>query len=151
MYVGRSVEDIITGPALLGSLSEPEDIEGETYFGAWARGVSFVAADGRITTVHVHVQPDPLYGAFRGDLPSGLRPDMTRADVRILLGTPEGSGEQTTIPVLGAKGAWDRFPSHGLLLHVGYRLENSPGIESLAFMLPEVAPSAPPGGEAHQI
>ena len=142
-YVGRGVEDVTHDAAVRGALSDPEDIEGRTYFGARGLGVSFVAADGRITTVHVHVQPDAENGAYRADLPWGLRRDMRRDDVRSLLGIPERSGEQTNVPVLGVRAPWDRFSSHGLLLHVRYCRDDYPGIEKLALMLPEVAPSRP--------
>ena len=142
-YVGRGVADVTHDPALRGALSDLEDIEGRTYFGARGLGVSFVAADGRITTVHVHVQPDGEHGAYRADLPWGLRQDMRRVDVRSVLGIPERSGEQTNVPVLGVGAPWDRFSTHGLLLHVRYRLDDVPGIAKLAFMLPEVAPSGP--------
>src|SRR4051812_44103486 len=40
------------------------------------------APDGRIETVFVHIKPCRRFKAFRGELISGLRPGLTRKDVR---------------------------------------------------------------------
>ena len=146
--LGARVGDVRIDPALAGALREPEEIEGDVHLGAPRLGVGLVAlAEGqhaevdqlRVSTVHLHCTPDSEHSAYTGLLPRGLGAEMSRHEVRNLLGDPERSGETVRLPVLGDMPAWDRFVVGGWFLHVQYRGDGS-GLSLVTMMTPEAAP-----------
>ena len=125
--VGQSVtaspvQSLVAADRLVAS-TEPDLAEGETprsYFSCTAGGYLLSHRHGRIETLFVYLTPCGEYRAFRGALIAGLSARSTRADVRKALGRPTRSGEAQTVPVLGRKGAFDRYDNESLCLHFEY-------------------------------
>jgi len=69
------------------------------------------------------------------DLPLSL----TRAEVLSRLGTPEKSGKKSHDPILGDKGAWDRFTVPQGAIHIQYQCDG-PGIARITLMRSDVVP-----------
>ncbi len=59
------------------------------YIGSDAKGVDVLAENGQIIDVQIHVRGTASRGAFGAELPFGLTPGMSQADVHALLGTPD--------------------------------------------------------------
>ena len=147
-FLGARVGDVRSDPALAGALREPEEIEGHVHLGAPGLGMGLVARVGgelaavdqlRVSTVHLYCIPDGEHSAYTGPLPRGLTAEMSRREVRNLLGDPERSGEAVRLPVLGDMPAWDRFAVDGWFLHAQYR-GAGPGLSLVTMMTPEAAP-----------
>ena len=127
-------------PELNGCLSPPERMEERTHVEAPTLGIGFVDhGDGIVGTIHVHCEASEGTGVFTGHLPMGLSKTMTRSEVRGLLGEPESSGGEVTLPVLGSRPAWDRFSVGEQLIHVAYR-PGGPGLSLVTIMSRKVAP-----------
>lgn len=78
-----------------------------------------------------------LYPTRGAQLPHGLNPSHTRAQVRSVMGTPTHSGEPFT-SVIGLTAAWDRFDNARYATHVEY-LPDGP-IAMVTLMGAEVVP-----------
>lgn len=116
-----------------------ESIEGRTYGGAPKAGLSLVVGDdGRIRTVHLHAAGHEGYASYVGVMPCGLRFEMSRADVRSILGSPTAFGEPRPIEHYGEGPAWDRFSMGTAQIHVEYRGDQR-AIRLVTLMLPSVA------------
>jgi hypothetical protein len=94
---------------------------------------------GRIEVIFFYVRPAEGFAAFTGELAHGLSPRHGRAEVRRRLGTPSRSGEAYDSRALGPQGAWDRFDSASVCLHVQYNVSGK-GIWRVTAMAPDVAP-----------
>lgn len=100
--------------------SEPDLDEGEasrSYLSSRPNGYLLELRGGRLLTLFVFTIPTDGYQAFRGPLITGISAGSKRQDIRRVLGSPEKSGEAKAIPILGRKGAWDRYAHDGLYLH----------------------------------
>jgi hypothetical protein len=141
--LGTRVADLAAHPELSGHLSHPERIEERTHVQAQSLGIGFVDhGDGVVGTIHLHCEASEGVRAFAGALPVGLTSSMTRYEVRTLLGQPESSGGEVTLPVLGACPSWDRFAVDEGMVHVSYKIGAS-GLSLVTIMSRAVAPRAP--------
>lgn len=139
--LGTRVADLVADPELSGHLSPPERIEERTHVEAHKLGIGFVDhGDGVVGTIHVHCEAAEGMSAFIGPLPMGLSKTMTRSEVRDLLGQPESSGGEVTLPVLGSRPSWDRFKIDEGMVHVSYRI-GAPGLSLITIMSRAVAPA----------
>ncbi len=108
-------------PDLVGTVAL-EAIDGRTYGEAPGSGLSFVVGtDGRIRTLHLYSDGHENFARFIGTIPFGIRFDMSRANVRAILGSPSASGEPRQIEHYGEGAAWDRFAFDAVQMHVEYR------------------------------
>lgn len=64
---------------------------------------------------------------------------LTGAEVSSRLGTPEKSGKKHHDPILGKKGAWDRFTVPQGAIHIQYQFDG-PGIARITLMRRDVVP-----------
>jgi hypothetical protein len=98
-----------------------DSIDGRTYGEAIRSGFSFVVGDdGRIGTIHLYAEGHQGYAGYSGVIPSGIRFDMSRAEVRSILGSPAAFGEARQIEYYGEGPPWDRFDLDGAHMHVEY-------------------------------
>jgi hypothetical protein len=98
-----------------------EAIEDQSYISVFAFGISLVLSDHRtISAIHLHGDTSEGFDVYPFALPLGLRFGMSRDEVRVLLGEPEQKGEETVVPILGKKPAWDRFAARDIRVHVEY-------------------------------
>jgi hypothetical protein len=107
----------------LASIADPDLEEGvpvRAYLFNPAAGYQLMHHRGRVATAFLYAEPDEGFVAFPGPLPGGLPRGATRAEVRGRFGTPERTGEPATMPVLGRRGAWDRFAVGGVWVHFQY-------------------------------
>jgi hypothetical protein len=116
---------VVQGLIRKGRLSGSSDPEGDGevrryYLSDSEGGYELVHMQRRIVTAFLYVRPGVGFSPFSGTLPGGLSSESTRADVRRTLGEPSRSGEETTIPGLGRKGAWDRYDYPGICFHIQY-------------------------------
>ncbi len=119
-----------------------ESIDGRLYGEILIAGVSFVVGDdGLIGTVHVHPEGHEGYRGYVGPIPSGIRFDMTRAEVRSHLGSPSAAGEPRTIDYYEDGPAWDRFDLGHAQMHVEYAVDGR-SIQLVTLMTQAAVPGA---------
>jgi hypothetical protein len=119
-----------------------ETIDGRLYGEAVRSGLSFiVGGDGRVRTVHLHAEGHEGYVGFAGELPEGIRFDMSRAEVRSILGSPGASGEPRAVDFYGEAPAWDRFVLETAQVHVEYGPDQN-SIQLVTLMLRDVVPGS---------
>jgi hypothetical protein len=87
--------------------------------------------DERVRTIFVHAGSDEELA----EVPFTLG----RHQVLERFGAPSQSGAPMQHPVLGKSGAWDRFASPSVTVHVQYRVD-SDSIAMVTFMRPDVVP-----------
>lgn len=117
-----------------------ESIDGRTYGEAPRSGLSFVVGeDGRIRTVQLHAEGHEGYSGYVGLIPSGIRFEMSRAEVRGILGSPAASGEPRQIAHYGEGPAWDRFALDAAQMHVEYTIDQR-SVQLVTLMKPSVVP-----------
>jgi hypothetical protein len=110
-----------SSPDLVDEAVVLESIDGRTYGEAPRSGLSFiVGANGRIDTVHLHADGHEGYSGYVGAIPSGIRFEMSRPEVRAILGAPSALGEPRYIEFYGEGPAWDRFDLGRAHMHVEY-------------------------------
>ena len=113
-----------------GSVPAPEEIENQNYIDFPEVGVSVVLPDKvTVGAIHLHSPGHENFRGYTGSLPHGLKFNMSRSAVRALLGNPEASREEQSVPVLGWKSAWDNFVVEGFRIHVAYLRGGAEGIE----------------------
>ena len=116
------VRSLVAADGLIAS-TEPDLEEGEaprSYLSCPARGYLLSHTSGRVNALFVFLVPIDEYRAFSQALIAGLSAVSTREDVRLAFGKPARSGEAKTVPVLGRKGAWDRYEQGSLCVHFEY-------------------------------
>jgi len=119
-YLGSQVSDLLTIPPFSGwrvirSVEEDLPIK-EIWYEFEGHGVEVICDEAeRIRTIFLHP----------GDAEalSELAFSLTRREVLDRLGAPSKSGTASRIPVLGDKGAWDRFTLSAGSIHVQYRMD----------------------------
>jgi hypothetical protein len=114
-----AVQSRVASDRLISS-SDPDLEEGEairSYLSRRPGGYQLIHTDGRIRTLFVFLVPPDGYQQFCGSLVRGLSLLSTRSDVRKAFGKPDHHGKAQTIPVLGRRGAWDRFDQGPLCWH----------------------------------
>lgn len=120
--LGCRVLDIASHPLLTGD--DPisyEEIGGTTYVEAPNLGFSLVLSDeGTVEAVHLYSEGHQGNAAFRGQIPCGLSFDMSRVDVRNLLGQPDNFSEGGIESALGTYPPWDSYRRADFELHVEY-------------------------------
>jgi hypothetical protein len=116
--------------------AEPETIEDRTYL-SWPDHGLDIQLDkaGRIEILFLHAAGHEEYCRFPHPLPCGLRFELSRDEVRGIMGTPDKSGEPAIISVLGSYPAWDVFTARGTRVHVSY-CESGPGISLVTLSAP---------------
>jgi hypothetical protein len=122
---------LVGGPEVQGFIERSGEtvdmcsIEGFHHLGLKSLGVclSTEEPDTRIRTIHIHCEPSDGYSAYHGVLPLGLQPSFSSADVRALLGPPSQCSPALEVPILGPKGAWDRFDFAEYSVHLEYTLD----------------------------
>lgn len=96
-------------------------IEGQSYVELRAKGISYVSEDNAtVTAVQLHSFGHERYSRYTGVLPGSLEFSMGRSQARVLLGTPQQSGEAIAIPILGVKPPWDAFVIGRFRVHIEY-------------------------------
>jgi hypothetical protein len=120
-FLDESLDVVASSPDLVGDSFVVEVIDRRTYGEAPRSGLSFIVDDdGRIRTVHLHAEGHEGHAAYLGVIPLGVRFDMSRAEVRSVLGSPTASGEAHQIEGYGEGPAWDLFDLAGAQMHVEY-------------------------------
>ena len=92
-----------------------------------------------IETLFLFVLPSEGFEAFRGTLIGGLTSQASRDEVRTQLGLPSHSKEAQTLPILGRKGAWDRYDSERICIHFEYT-EPDERLRMVTVMAADTAP-----------
>lgn len=129
-YLGGGVQDLLSLPPFSAwkvTRSVEEELpEKEVYYEFEGHGVEIICDEAeRIGTIFLH----------RGD-GEALSPmpfSLSRKEVLARFGPPSKSSGPVHIPVLGERGAWDRFMISGSCLHVKYALERDE-VEGVTFM-----------------
>jgi len=135
------VQSLVAADGLIAS-PEPNLEEGElprSYLSCPSSGYLLSHTEGRVNTLFVFLVPTDEYQPFTGLLTAGLSASSTRANVRRALGKPSHSGEAQTLPILGRKGAWDRYDQGSLCVHFEY---TDPGerVRQITVMAAHAAP-----------
>jgi hypothetical protein len=120
--LGKSYAELPHVTVLQGVTIPPlEQIAHKSYVSFLPLGISLVLPDNQtVATVHLHSDQHEGFAGYAAQLPGGISFRMGRSEVRQRLGTPEQSGEETVVPVLGKKAAWDSFRVGGARVHVEY-------------------------------
>jgi hypothetical protein len=132
---------LVAADGLIAS-TEPDLEEGElprSYLSCPAGGYLLSHTGGRINTLFVFLVPTDEYRAFSAPVMTGLSRSSTRADVTLVFGVPARSGEAKTLPVLGRKGAWDRYERGALCVHFEYT-EPEGRVRQITVMTADTAP-----------
>ena len=113
-YLGVDIEELLKIPPFLGwkvTRSVEQDPKTEVWYEFEAHGVE-VICDGadRIQTIFLH--------RGDGEALAGVPFALSRQDVLERFGVPARSGGAVRIPVLGDRGAWDRFTLPAGSLHI---------------------------------
>jgi len=137
-FLDEPLDVVASSPDLVGDSFVVEVIDGRTYGEAPRSGLSFVVDDdGRVDTVHLHAEGHEGYSGYGGMIPLGVRFDMSRAQVRSILGSPTASGEARQIKGYGEGPAWDRFDLADGHMHVEY-VKDLRSIQLVTLMAPSV-------------
>jgi hypothetical protein len=96
--------------------------------------------------VNLHFSPEAIlrsiffdYTVAPNESATGIRSDATRSEIIAMRGMPSMSKSAQSLPILGKKGAWDRWDTEGYSLHVEYAIE-----EDFVTMVTLMHPSAVP-------
>jgi hypothetical protein len=121
--VGRRLDELAV-LALLGLNSAPtkEKIGDRDYVELKARGISLVLRNDHVLAVQLHAGGRDSFSRYDGPIMGGATFEMTRDDLRNLLGVPQRSGEATT-GILGKMPPWDRWSLGGVCLHAEYEAD----------------------------
>ena len=117
-YLGAPVSDLLAIPPFSGwevRRSVEVDLPSkEVWYEFEGHGVEVICDETeRIRTIFLH--------RGDGETLSEIAFSLSRREVLDRLGAPSKSGAASTIPVLGDKGAWDRFVVPAGAVHVQYR------------------------------
>jgi hypothetical protein len=108
--IGRRIDDVAWSVVTSAGVPAVEEIDGRIYVQLPSAGLSAVADEHAVIfAVQLHAEDREGYVEFRGDLPRGLRFDMSRDAARAHLGPPTSSGEGADIHPFGRTTAWDRW------------------------------------------
>lgn len=135
------VQSLIAADGLIAS-TEPDLEEGElarSYLSCPIGGYLLSHSGGRVNTLFVFLVPTDEYRAFSAQLIAGLSSSSSREDVRLAFGLPARSGESQTLPILGRKGAWDRYDQRSLCIHFEYT-EPEERVRQITVMTADTAP-----------
>ena len=108
--------------------------------------IDYVFADDGVdlqSDKHDHVRAIFLYFDAGRRFHEGLADipdDVTRGQLRAMLGEPSKSGGPLSDPVLGEYGPWDRFSRGTYTLHIQYRAKED-RINAVTLMRSDVAPA----------
>ncbi len=80
------VVSVVNGYALLDSYNDPPF---RHYLGSSQKGVDLLFENGRVLDIQFFVQRSETHEPFSGELPFGVKVDMTDRDIHSLLGEPE--------------------------------------------------------------
>jgi hypothetical protein len=120
--LGLKYDDLVASPNFAGiSIPPPNKIGDRSYVNFYSRGVSLVLWNNQtVGAVQLHAAGHEGFGGCVGDLPRDLSFEMTRSEVRQILGSPRRQGEEGSVPFLGKKPAWDSFDLGKTRLHIEY-------------------------------
>jgi hypothetical protein len=135
-YLGADVNELLRSPPFSGwevTRSVERDLpKTEVWYEFEGHGVEVICDEAdRIQTIFLHQGA----GEALSDVPFSL----SRREVLERYGSPSKSGGISRIPVLGDRGAWDRFALRGATIHFQYRLDRDE-IDMITLMCPHVAP-----------
>jgi hypothetical protein len=119
-YLGRPVIELLTSEPFCRwkvTRSIEEDLpQKEIWYEFEGRGVEVIGDEtDHIRTIFLH--------RGDGEALSEIAFSLSRQAVMDRFGSPEVSGNAVRIPVLGDKGAWDRFRLPSDSIHIQYRLD----------------------------
>ena len=112
--------------------SEAEEQGPEHYTAVKSAGLEILSEENVIRVVI-------LYPQYSGPLPLGLALDMTRRDVRAVLGEPQFEREAGEVKYMGRLGPCDRFDGSEFSAAVEYE-ESTGAIRMVQLLLPEAVP-----------
>ncbi len=106
-FIGRTYQDLIKKPnfttLITGNVpSRIDDYKDEFYITVFTNGLEF-QFDSKTQKLKTIIASDSQYFIC------GLKNISSREHVYEILGKPEESMEEKTVPVLGLVGAWDKF------------------------------------------
>jgi hypothetical protein len=135
-YLGADVNELLKTSPFSGwqvTKSIEQDLpKREVWYEFEGHGVEVICDEAdRIRTVSLH----------RGDAEafSEVPFSLSRREALERYGSPSQSGAATRIPVLGDRGAWDRFVLPAAVVHIQYLLDRDE-IDMVTFMCPEAVP-----------
>lgn len=119
-YLGFDVSELLAIPPLSGwevTKSIEEDLpKKEVWYEFEGRGVEVICDETeRIRTIFLH--------RGDGEALSEVPFSLSRREVLERYGSPSKSGAAVRLPVLGDRGAWDRFALPAGTIHFQYRLD----------------------------
>jgi hypothetical protein len=135
-YLGADVNELLRSPPFSGwgvTRSIEQDLpKKEVWYEFEGHGVEVICDEAdRVETVFLH--------RGDGEALSEVPYSLSRRQVLDHFGPPSKSGAADRIPVLGDRGAWDRFTLPEGSIHVQYRLDRDE-IEMITLMRPDVLP-----------
>lgn len=134
-YLGRHVDELLRAEPFSGwrvVRSVETDPDPEVWYEFEARGVEVICDEReRIKSMFLH--------RGEGESLAGVPFSTRRQDVLARFGTPTTSGGPVRIPVLGDRGAWDRFTLPEGALHVQYRADRDE-IDLITLIRPDAVP-----------
>ena len=125
--LGLRYEQLASSNVLRGvELPELERIEDRSYLSVLSSGISFVFLDNEtVGAIQLHAQDHEDFIGYAEPLPENLSFNMSRAEVRRLLGEPNQHGEEQEVIFLGKKPAWDAFLIDDVKIHLEYNFSES--------------------------
>lgn len=136
-FLGRHIRELLAADPFAGwpmrrSLEEEGLPRKEVWYEFDGRGVEVICdEDERIRSIFLH--------RGGGEVVSDLSFALSRQRVLDHFGPAGCSGPVTRIPVLGDRGAWDRFIREDAVVHVQYRLDRD-AIDQITLMRPDAVP-----------
>ena len=99
-----------------------EDMEDEKYLlNSFVNGITVAfALDKTITDIQIFSGKDDEFKQYRKSIPFDLSFDITRNTVHKIMGIPQKSGKETTVPILGILPAWDLYQKNHVELYIDY-------------------------------
>lgn len=135
-FLGAPVGELLRSPPFSAwhvSRSTEEDLpKKEIWYEFEGHGVEVICdEEERIRTIFLH--------RGDGEALAGVPFTSNRRQVLDYYGIPTKSGEAVRIPVLGDRGAWDRFCRQGAVVHIQYLLDRDE-IDMVTYMRPDYVP-----------
>lgn len=135
-YLGRHVSELLAVPPFAQwevARSTEEDLpKKEVWYEFEGHGVEVICdEDERIRSIFLH--------RGDGEALADLAFTSGREKVVAHFGPPARSGKAVKLPVLGDRGAWDRFVAPAWVIHVQYRLDRDE-IDMVTLMRPDAVP-----------
>ncbi len=128
-----------------------ETIEGRTYYEFFENGLGLQFDDGnRLISIQLFSEGLDSYREYSEPFENGMSFEMSKGDIKKLLGRPTNTGGGENIPVLGPRLPWVLFVYEDHALHIQFSIERD-SIQLITLMSLDALPDGVNHANDHSV